>query len=232
MEFTPPLQRGTLLGRYKRFFADIRLDSGDTITAHCPNTGAMTGCAVPGAVVWVQHHDNPRRKLAWTWELVDTGHGLACIHAARANALVLEALGAGRLAALAGYDDCRREPRHGNGRADFLLTRDDQRCLVEVKSVTLWREGGVGAFPDAVSERATRHLGALAESVAQGDRAVLLFAALHTGITRVRPAADIDPRYARALRDAATAGVELLALGMTGSAEGISLTRPLAVMCE
>lgn len=219
----------TLLRRYKRFLADVELADGRQLTVHCPNTGAMTGCVAPGARVWLSRSDNPRRKYAMTWEVIELPSGSAvCIHSARANAVVAEALARGDVAELAGYTCIEREVRSNEGsRVDFVLS-DPGRCLLEVKSVTLGLERGYGAFPDTVSVRASRHLRDLAAAVADGDRAVLLLLAMHTGIDHVVPADHLDPVYGETLRAAMAAGVEVLAYGCDVSRKGVRLTRPLA----
>ncbi len=224
------LTEARLLRRYKRFLADVEFPNGDVITVHCPNTGAMTGCDAPGSRVWLQASDNPRRKYRWTWVLAETTAGhLVWIYSARANALVAEALAAERISRLRGYREIRREHRVASGeRIDFSLSGAAEDCLVEVKSVTLLGSEG-GLFPDAVSQRATRHVDALMEARANGCRAVLLFACLHTGIRSVAPARNIDPVYGQRLDAASAAGVELMAWGAEISTTEISLSKPLPV---
>lgn len=232
MRFEAALLEGRLEKRYKRFLADVRLADGVLVTAHCPNTGAMTGCKDAGSRVWLRPTDNPKRKLKYSWELVETADGaLACIHSARANDLLAEALAADAVAPLAGYTAMQREARFGreNSRADFLLHYGEQPCYVEVKSVTLARDGGIGLFPDAVSSRGTRHLRELIEVRREGARAVLCFVVMHGAIREVRPADEIDPLYGETLREARAAGVELLAFGTRISAEEISLDAALPV---
>lgn len=228
-----PLRRGVLRRRYQRFLADVCLDDGTELTVHCPNTGAMTGCAEPGSVVWVSASANAGRKYEHTWELVQTARGLACIHSARANALVAEAVAGGGVAELAGYPEMRREVRFGSegSRADLWLGGGAAApCLVEVKCVTLCDAHGRGRFPDAVSARGARHLRELMVVRRDGARAVLLFCALHAGIDSVAPAAIIDPVYAATLREAAAAGVEVLAYGADIDPAGMALRRPLPVL--
>lgn len=230
----PALQPALLLRRYKRFLADVRLPDGSEITVHCPNTGAMTGCAEPGSKLWLQDVADPRRKYPYRWELVATEYGLACIHSAKANELVAEALQQDVLPALQGFTQLRREVsvgEHGS-RLDFVLDYPSGSCAVEVKSVTLCRQDGLGCFPDAVSSRGQKHLRELIALRQQGQRAVLLFAVLHNGINRVSPADDIDPVYARLLRQAAAAGVEVYALGASISAEDIALLKVLPVFAS
>ena len=224
MKFEGELLRGTLHRRYKRFLADVELDSGEMLTVHCPNTGAMTGCAEPGRPVWLSVSQSKTRKYPHTWELVDTPQGMACIHSARANGVVAEAVEAGAIPAFAAYPDIRREVKYGKGsRADLVLEGGDGRCVVEIKSVTLCREGGVGVFPDAVSDRGRRHLEELAEVAAAGSRAVIFFCVFHAGIERVRPAWDIDPAYGEAVVSALAAGVEAMAWRASIKPSGISL---------
>lgn len=224
----PPLTRATLLRRYKRFLADVRLADGTEITVHCPNTGAMTGCADAGSPVWLSHSDSKTRKYAYSWELVETAQGLCCIHSARANAVVAEAVAAQQLPGLAGYPELRREvPYDGNSRADIALVDGQRQVLVEVKSVTLCRSDGWGVFPDAVSARASKHVQALAAARNANTRAVLVFCVLHNGINRVAAAADIDPHYRDVLAAGIDAGVEVLACAATVSESGIAVEREL-----
>ena len=233
MKFDKPLIPGTLQRRYKRFLADVALDSGEQLTVHCPNTGAMTGCAEPGSRIWLSVSDSKTRKYPHSWELVDTGHGMACIHSARANAVVEEAMENGQIDALSGYESVRREVKYGKGsRADLLLEGKTARCFVEVKSVTLCLEDGNGAFPDAVSERARKHLRELQAVAESGERAVIFFCVFHEGIERVLPAHEIDPAYCEALAEAQAAGVEAIAWGASISPEGIKLERELLVLAS
>lgn len=220
---------GVLLRRYQRFLADVRLDDGREITVHCPNTGAMTGCAAPGSRVWLAQSANPKRKYAYTWELVETATGLACIHSARANPLAAEAVAAGWIPELAGYTGLRREAPIGvdGSRVDLLLEGGSATCFVEVKSVTLCGDDGLGLFPDAVSRRGARHLRELIAVRATGARAVLLFCVLHSGIRGVAPADLIDPDYGATLRAALAAGVEVLAYAAAITPATIALTRRL-----
>ena len=199
----PELYRGVLVKRYKRFLADIETEDG-VITAHCPNTGSMTGCAEPGWTVWYSLSDNPKRKYAATWELVHTGRGICSVNTGRANYLVKEAIEQGVIAEVSGQE-IKTEAKipNGSGRFDLLV----DTTYVEVKSVTLRMDDGHGEFPDAVSSRALKHVRALEEVVADGYRGVLMFCAQHTGIDTVRPAREIDPTYAQALGEALERGV-------------------------
>lgn len=236
MLFPTPLRRGTLIRRYKRFLADVALESGNTVVAHCPNPGSMAGLAEPGAEVWLSPAANPKRKLQWTWELVrDAATGsLVGINTGRANAVAEEALRSGLADPALAASTIRREVRYGDGsRVDFLLTSEDgRRCYLEVKSVTLRRSLSpphVGEFPDAVTMRGARHLRELASVCAAGDRAVLLYLVQREDCETVRVAADIDPAYATAASAAREAGVEFRALGCRISLGGIAAAAPLPV---
>ena len=227
----PSLLEGRLVRRYQRFLADVET-AGGLVTAHCPNTGSMLGCKDAGMRVWLSPAANPARKLAWTWELVETAPGVIVgVHTGRSNALVREAIEAGAVPELAGYPTLRPEQRYGEGsRIDLLLQAPGRPdCYVEVKNVTAAVEGGVGYFPDAVTARGAKHLRELAAMVAAGHRAVLVFCVQRGDVAEVRPADHIDPAYGRALRDALAAGVEVLALGATVTPQAIALTRRLAV---
>jgi sugar fermentation stimulation protein A len=211
----PALIEATLIKRYKRFLADVELDSGELITVHCPNTGAMTACAEPGSRVWLSTSANPKRKYRHSWELARNAVGeMICIHSAKANAIAGEAIEAGVISALCGYDRVRSEVSYGSekSRIDFLLEGEQGLCYVEVKSVTLATgAAGEGVFPDAVSDRGRKHLRELIAMKAQGHRAVLLFCVLHSAIEWVAPADAIDPKYGETFRRALAAGVEILA---------------------
>ena len=226
----PSLQQGILLRRYKRFLADIETLDGDTITVHCPNTGAMTGCAEPGSVAYYSTSDNPKRKYACTLELVETVNGMVSVNTTRANSLVAEALANQSIEPLKQFGQIKAEQNipGGGGRFDFLLGNEQgQSAFVEVKSVTLCSSDKLGEFPDAVSERALTHLYALERMLSLGHRGVLVFCAQHCGIERVAPAAAIDPKYAVVLAEVMAAGVEVYALGCTTDTKDMSINRQL-----
>jgi sugar fermentation stimulation protein A len=236
MRFASPLIPATLVRRYKRFLADVVLPSGETITAHVANPGAMTGLAPPGARLWLSKSDDTRRKLPYAWELVevDLGAGLELVgvNTAHPNRLVAEALAAASIPECAGYPSLRREVRYGNkARIDFFLqcpSRGD--CYVEVKNVHLMRAPGLAEFPDSVTARGARHMDELGEVVARGGRAVLLFLIQIGSATRFAPAGDIDPAYAAAFRRARAGGVEAIAYRCVPSLEGIALGAPVPIM--
>ena len=239
MEFPENLIEGRLVKRYKRFLADVRLANGEIVTAHCPNTGSMLGCQPDDARVWLSPATNPKRKLRYTWELVETGPGvLACVNTGRPNAQARDAIEAGRIPSLAHYSLVRPEVRYGseNSRIDLHLSGHPVQpdAWVEVKNVTLC-EGDIACFPDAVTLRGQKHLRELMEMVSAGDRAVLLFCVNHTGAREVRPADQIDPAYGELLRKAARAGVELIAwqadlAGPDGPSGSLTLVRELPVV--
>ncbi|MEQ9872479.1 DNA/RNA nuclease SfsA [Pectobacterium brasiliense] len=233
MNYTPRLQPARLIKRYKRFLADVVTPEGETLTLHCANTGAMTGCATPGDTVWYSTSDNPKRKYAQSWELTETqqNHWI-CVNTLRANTLLYEALLENRIEELAGYPDVKTEVKYGteNSRVDLLLQAPDRiDCYIEVKSVTLLQHE-CGYFPDAVTLRGQKHLRELQQMVANGKRAVLFFAVLHSGIQQVSPARHIDPRYAELFTEAQQAGVEILCYGSTLCPDGITLTHKLPLL--
>jgi sugar fermentation stimulation protein A len=235
MRFPDPLVGARLSKRYKRFLADVTLDDGTALTAHCPNTGSMLGCQLPGSRVWLSRSDNPKRKYAYTWELVELDGGvLVGINTGRSNALVREAIESGVIGELGGYDEIRAEVRYGNenSRADFLLSGGDGDCYVEVKNVTAAVEDGVALFPDAISTRGTKHLRELMGVVREaGKRAVLCFCVQRTDVDEVRPADDIDPDYGRTLREALGAGVEVIAYRAEMRPEAVVLAERIPVVC-
>lgn len=203
-----------LLRRYKRFLADVILPNGEITTLHCPNTGSMKNCIQPESPCWYSTSANAARKYPHTLEVVTTPSGhWAGINTLRANGLIETAIQNGTIAELQGYSSLRREVVYGSekSRIDFLLQEGLQRCYVEVKNVTLMEQLGQGLFPDAVSERGTRHLRELMQMVGEGHRAVLLFCVQHSGIAWVEPADLIDPLYGKTLRQAVAAGVEVIA---------------------
>jgi len=233
LNFGSKLTSGRLRRRYKRFLADIRLDNGDEITAHCPNTGAMLGCDRPGSRVWLSRSDNPRRKYAWTWELVEPEPGvLVGINTMRTNSIVREAIGSGLIPELRDYPSVRSEvtlPGH-RSRFDFLLEAAGRRPLVlEVKNVTAAISQGRALFPDARSERATRHVTELQSLVANRYRSMLLFCVQREDVSRVAPFDEVDPDYAEALRRAAGHGVMVQAWACKVDPVEVRLVQQLSV---
>lgn len=237
MDFNTTLIEGVLIRRYKRFFADIALPNGEIIVAHCPNTGAMTGCAEPGFKAWVSRSDNPKRKLKYTWELAQNnqGHWIG-INTGKANKLVEEALQKHAIGAVSQYATIKREfkPENANSRFDFLLTDSQvkgpyERCLLEVKSVTLCEEH-TGYFPDTVTTRGTKHCLELAEHVSPITQCVLLFCVQHSGIKQLKFAEHIDPDYNEALQQARLKGVTIMAYQCDLSDKKILLNQELPIV--
>ena len=233
MDFARPLVAATLLRRYKRFLADVKLEDGREATAHCPNPGAMLGVAEPGARIWLEPNDDPRRKLRFGWRLTELPGGhLAGIDTGVPNRIVAEALAGPGIPGLEGYASVRAEVRYGTrSRVDFLLEGPGRApCYVEVKNVHLRRIGDLAEFPDSVTARGAKHLGELARVVEGGGRAVLLYVVQRTDCARLALAAGIDPGYAAAAARAHAAGVESLAVSTYISRAGVSLGPPLPVL--
>lgn len=231
MKWPAPVIEATLIKRYKRFLADFRLADGTVVTGHCANTGSMKTCMEDGAPCWITHHDDPKRKLKYSWQATQMPDGMVGIHTGLANHLVEEAILSGRAPELTGYASLAREKKYGtNSRIDILL-EDPKRpaCYVEVKNVTLLLREGVAGFPDAVTKRGTKHLAELKEIIAQGQRAVLFYCVQREAVQAVEPAEAYDPEYAAALRDTVSAGLEVMAMRAQFSPEAIQLTDRLPV---
>jgi sugar fermentation stimulation protein A len=222
-----PLARGVIVQRYKRFFVDMVLDDGREITAHCPNPGAMLGLKDPGLAAWVSWSGDPKRKLAWTLQLVEADGGLVGVNTMNPNRLVAEALAADAIPELAGYTTIRPEVKYSEAsRVDFLLTHPDRpACWLEVKNCHYRRDGTLAEFPDCVAARSAKHLKDLAAEVAKGARAVQLFVIQRTDCDSFAACGDLDPVYARGLRDAAEAGVEVLCYRCDISPNEIRISR-------
>lgn len=227
MQFLPRLQPAKLIKRYKRFLADATTPEGQLITLHCANTGAMTGCAEPESTIWYSTSDNAKRKYPFSWQLTQTANDdWICINTHLANAVVKEALEQQRIPELAGYDTLRAEVKYGheNSRIDFLQqspSRPD--CYIEVKSVTLLGEHQRGFFPDAKTERGQKHLRELTQLAQNGDRAVLFFLIMHSGIENVSPAKHIDEKYTALFEDAIKQGVEVITYNTAITPDSIRL---------
>lgn len=236
MRFAMPLLPATLVRRYKRFLADVVLADGGEVTAHVANPGAMLGLMAPGSRVWLSRSDNPKRKLAYSWELVEADFGggreLVGVNTGLPNRLVAEALEQKRIAEFAGYPRIRREVRYGKAsRVDFLLEAEGwPPCYLEVKNVHMMRAAGRAEFPDAVTARGARHLAELATEARKGSRAVLMYVVQIGSARSVSLARDIDAAYKAAFDAALKEGVEALALLCNVSMEGIEIGPPIPVL--
>lgn len=241
MRFSSELVPATLLRRYKRFLADVELADGSVTTVHVANPGGMIGLQAPGSRVWLSRSPNAKRKLPYSWELVEVDFGcggeLVGVNTAHPNTLIAEALAAGAVSELAGYQNIRREVGYGDGafggasRIDFLLEGEGRPpCYLEIKNVHLMRRPGVAEFPDSVTARGARHLDELAAMAAAGARAVMLYVVQIGSAEAFSLARDIDPAYGRAFDRARVAGVEALAWRCRLTPQGIDLMQPIPVM--
>jgi len=230
MQIDKPVTIGRFLRRYKRFLTDVELEDGTVLTAHCPNTGSMKGCLEEGARAVLRDSEDPKRKLRHSFQTIEVGGTWVNVDTGLPNALAFEAVEAGLIPELTGYDSVRREVKYGTGsRIDLLLERESgERCYVEVKNTTL-AEGERAFFPDAVTARGKKHLLELAEVVGQGHRGVMLFCVSRSDVSSFSPADEIDPDYGATLREVAAAGVELLAYSTRVSPTSFELGEALDV---
>lgn len=230
LRFPSPLIEATLLRRYQRFFADFRLLDGSVVTGHCANPGSMKTCLPVGAPCWLSVNTNPKRKLRYTWQVLDDDGELVFVNPSAANDVVVSAIRQGAIPEFCDYSLVEREVRVSpRSRIDLVLRGPAPPCFVEVKNVTLKTAPGVAAFPDSVTLRGTRHLQELIELRRGGVRAVLFFCVSRSHATVVEPADDIDPAYGRALRAALDAGVEVLAYACDITREGVGLARRVSL---
>jgi len=231
MRITLPTVEGKFLRRYKRFFAEVELDDGSLVVAHCPNTGSLIGCLAAGSRAVLRDSQNDERKMRYTFQAIRVGKTLVNVDTSLPNAAVFEAIERGQLPELAGYAEARREVKYGKAsRIDLLLTKaSGELCYVEVKNTT-YAVGRAAAFPDAVTERGLKHLGELSRMVKQGHRAVQFFFVSRDDVDHFRPADEVDLEYARALRKAAKSGVEILAYSNRVRPDSIELHRKLEIV--
>jgi sugar fermentation stimulation protein A len=226
----PSLVGGTLLKRYKRFLADVALENGSTVTAHCPNTGSMKDCCAPGRPVYLSVHDNPKRKYRYTWELIQMPESLVGVNTLVPNRLVKHAVRSGQVAELCGYAEVNSEVRMGGHSRVDLLLRDEARgtCHVEIKNCTMVKDR-IARFPDAVTTRGLKHLHELTAQLSTRNRSVMFYFIQRMDAEEFRPADDIDPAYGKALRQAVAQGVEMLAYDVHIDLRGIRLNRRLPI---
>jgi len=229
MKLNTPLTAGVLVKRYKRFFADVKLDNGKVVTAHCANSGSMLSVKEPGSRVWLSANTNPKAKLGWRWEMIEIQGAKVGINTMHPNRIVEEAVLDNKIKELKGYKEVRREVKYGleNSRIDLLL-EDPGRCYVEVKNVTMKRKD-FAEFPDSVTTRGAKHLRELAEMVKDGHRAVMLYLVQRADCDFFTTADDLDPDYAAGLKDAMASGVEVLCYQCALSDEDIALDKPLEI---
>lgn len=226
MQFTQDLTEGTLVKRYKRFLADVKLHNDEVITSHCPNSGSMITCIEENAPVLLSYSSNPSRKTPFTWELIQLNGGWVCINTQHANTVAFEALQNGTILSLSGFSLIKREVTFGDSRFDIYAERGEEKWFIEVKSVTL-NLNGEASFPDSVTTRGQKHLHTLAEAKAQGYHTAMLYVVMRSDVHFFRPAKEIDPVYAAALREVADQGVEVFVVGTTITPQGITIDREL-----
>ena len=234
MRFQTPLIPARLIRRYKRFLADIELEDGSEVTAHCPNPGSMLGLSQPGTKIWVEPNNDWRKKLKYGWQLVDHENGhFTGINTVLANKIVKEALIAKQLKGLDTYSTCRPEVKYGrNSRIDFLLTCSSNNApdaYVEIKSVTLMRQSGLAEFPDGITDRGLKHLGDLSEVAKSGKRAVLLFLVQRSDCAAFAVASDIDPAYGKAYLELKQQAIEIMVYSCALSPYAIEVDKKLLI---
>jgi sugar fermentation stimulation protein A len=223
----PSLIQGTLIKRYKRFMAEVKLRNGHVVTAHCPNSGSMMECSEPGRMVYLSRHNNPKRKLKYTWEMIEMPSSLVGVNTMVPNRLVKTSVLAGKIPGLSGFDQVRPEVKYGeNSRIDLLLEKGDERCFVEIKNCTLVTDR-VACFPDAVTSRGLKHLKELQNQVRSGDRSVMFYLIQRMDAKLFRPADHIDPAYGKELRKAVKNGVEVMVYDVTLDPKGIRLNNAI-----
>jgi sugar fermentation stimulation protein A len=226
--FSEPLIPGTLLRRHKRFLAEVKLASGEIVWAHCPNSGSMKGCNIPGNPVLISHHPSDKRVLQYTWEMISIDNGWVGVNTMIPNRIAAEAFESGLIPAFRRYAEYRSEVKISeDSRIDFVLGKRGQ-CMVEVKNVTLV-ENGVARFPDCVSTRAAKHVRHLIAHVEAGNTAAVLFVIQHHAARVFTPADDLDPEFGRILRVAAKTGVKIEAWKAEVSPKGIWLKERVKV---
>jgi sugar fermentation stimulation protein A len=228
MKFTEKLVHGTLIRRYKRFLADIRLDNGEVVVAHCTNSGSMKSCIEEGAEVYVSPVTDPSRKTRFTWEMIRIGGNWIGINTSHPNRLVFEALEAGQLEGFGEYKNAKREVTFEDSRFDVYAESENSRCFFEVKNVTL-REGRYALFPDAVTVRGRKHLETLVRARQAGFRAVMVYVVQRMDVEIFSPAREIDPDYAAALENAVRGGIETVVVYARVTPESINLAGRLPV---
>ncbi|NQU54525.1 MAG: DNA/RNA nuclease SfsA [Bacteroidetes bacterium] len=226
MIFQEKLVHGTLIKRYKRFLADIELDDGTEIVAHCTNSGSMKSCIENGAEVYLTPVNDPKRKTKFTWEMIKINGNWVGINTGIPNKLAFEAISSGEIPELAGYTNVKREVTFGDSRFDIFAENEKEQCFVEVKNVSM-KEGKYALFPDSVTTRGQKHLKTLIEVKSKGMRAVMLYIIQRSDVEVFAAASEIDPDYAKFLKEAVEAGVEVIPMQATVTPEKIELVKKL-----
>ncbi|MEN8115904.1 MAG: DNA/RNA nuclease SfsA [Bacteroidota bacterium] len=227
MHFEEKLIHGTLIKRYKRFLADVKLDDGTEVTAHCTNSGSMKSCLENGAEVYLTPVNDPKRKTKFTWEMIRINDDWVGINTGNPNKLAFEAVSQGQIPELSGYTMVKREVKFSDSRFDIYAENEQEKCFIEVKNVTL-KEGKYALFPDAVTTRGQKHLKTLMEVKRHGIRAVMLYIIQRTDVESFAPAFEIDPEYAKVLKEAVNAGVEVIPMQARVTPEKIELIKKLS----
>ncbi len=226
MKFNQQLTHGRLIKRYKRFLADIKLDNGDVVTAHCTNSGSMKSCLEDNAEVYLSPVNDPNRKTKFTWEMIKINNDWVGINTGNPNKLAFEAVQNGDIEKLKGYTEIKREVKFGDSRFDVMAKNEKETCFIEVKNVT-YKEGEYALFPDAVTSRGKKHLETLVKAKQQGMRAVMLYIVQRTDVSIFASALEIDPEYSKTLKSAYEQGVEIIPVQVKVSPEKIEITKEL-----
>ena len=229
-EFDQPLVPGRLIRRYKRFLADVALEDGSGVTVHCPNSGSMLASLEPDAPVYLSPADNPNRRTKYTWEMIFINHGWVGINTGIPNRLTALAAEMEALPIFQGAREVRREVKLGkHSRIDVLVELPDGPMFVEVKNVTLVRDG-LAEFPDSVTSRGAKHLDELMKVVKEGGRAAMMYVVQRSDAEKFTPAKGIDPHYAELFWKAREVGVSMNVVEARVSPERICLERELEVV--
>jgi len=232
MKFSNNLIKAKFVKRYKRFFSDHILENGQLVTAHCPNTGAMTGVAKEGITSWLSESNDPKRKLKWTWELTQENNTIVGVNTHNPNKIIQEAINNNEIKQLLNYKNLKREVKYGvNSKIDIFLQDDNKSdCYVEIKNVHLSRKKGVAEFPDGITSRGTKHLKELANVAQDGGRAVMLYLIQRNDCNYFKIAEDIDVEYGKAFIDALNAGVEVICLDTILNTNGINIGKNIKLL--
>ena len=227
MKFKEKLLQGTLIKRYKRFFADIKYNN-NTITAHCPNSGSMMGLLDKGNNVWFSESDSPTRKLKYTLEIIEINKKKVGINTLLTNKIVLEALNSKKIKSLTKFNNIKPEAKFSiNTRFDFLLTNDKEKCFLEVKNVTLLRKNKLAEFPDAITSRGKKHLDELSKAKKQGYQSYIMYLIQRENCDSFKIAEDIDEKYKISFSKALNAGVKILCYDCKLNSEEIKLNKQI-----